>query len=127
MNGMYGDLLPLMSKALDCLWTRQEVISNNLSNVDTPGYKSEYVTFEDALRRSMENASLLDRQSRLEAMEKSPCEILRTQGRTERLDGNNVDATEEFVEMTRTTYQYQYLLNAVNQNITRLRTVIKGN
>ena len=48
-------------------------------------------------------------------------------GRTERLDGNNVDATDEMVEMTRATYQYQYLLNAVNHDLSRLRTVIKGN
>ena len=43
MNGIYGNSLSLMTKALDGLWKRQEVISNNLANVDTPGYKSQYV------------------------------------------------------------------------------------
>lgn len=125
MSELFGSSISIMSKVLDCLWTRQEVISDNLSNVETPGYKAKYVTFEDALRRSLETAGT--RQERLEAVRKSPCEIKETKGRTERADGNNVDATEEFVEMTRNAYQYQYLLNAVNQDIARLRSVIKGN
>ena len=50
MNGIYGNSLSLMTKALDGLWKRQEVISNNLANVDTPGYKSQYVTFEMCIR-----------------------------------------------------------------------------
>lgn len=125
MSELFGNSISILTKALDCLWTRQEVISDNLSNVDTPGYKAKYVTFEDALRERMEAAG--SRQERLEAVWDSPCEIKETRGRTERPDGNNVDATDEFVEMTRTTYQYQYLLNAVNQDISRLRSVIKGN
>lgn len=125
MSDLFGNSISILSKALDCLWARQEIISDNLSNVDTPGYKSKYVTFEDALREKLETAGT--RQERLEAVLDSPCEIKEVQGRTERPDGNNVDATEEFVEMTRTTYQYQYLLNAVNQDIARLRSVIKGN
>lgn len=126
MSDLFGNSISLLSKALDCLWVRQEVISDNLSNVDTPGYKSKYVTFEDALRQCMQNGEK-SRQELREDIQKSPCEIRETQGRVERLDGNNVDTTEEFVEMTRTTYQYQYLLNAVNQDISRLRSVIKGN
>lgn len=125
MSELFGNSISILTKALDCLWTRQEVISDNLSNVDTPGYKAKYVTFEDALRESMEAAG--NRQERLKAVWESPCEIKETRGRAERPDGNNVDATDEFVEMTRTTYQYQYLLNAVNQDIARLRSVIKGN
>ena len=127
MNGLYGNSISLMNKALDCLWKRQEVISNNLANVDTPGYKAQYVTFEDALKKSIEKSAVKGRQNIREAILNSPCEVLETQGRTERLDGNTVDATDEFVEMTRATYQYQYLLNAVNQDLSRLRTVIKGN
>ena len=127
MNGIYGNSLSLMTKALDGLWKRQEVISNNLANVDTPGYKSQYVTFEDALRKSLENSHTNGREGILKAIEVAPIEVKEVTGRTERLDGNNVDATDEMVEMTRATYQYQYLLNAVNPDLSRLRTVIKGN
>lgn len=127
MNELYGNSLSLLSKALDCLWKRQEVISNNLSNVDTPGYKAKYVLFEDALRDSIEHSQMTDRKGRQEAIRNTRYEVRETEGRTERLDGNSVDATDEFVELTRTTHQYQYLLNAVNQDIARLRTVIKGN
>lgn len=127
MDGLYGNSLPLLTKALDCLWTRQEVLSNNLANVETPGYKSKYVTFEDELKKRLESAAGGTRQQRLEAIQKVSGRIQETTGRTERLDGNNVDATEEFVEITKAAYEYQYLLRSVDMDIARLRSVIRGN
>ena len=77
--------------------------------------------------KSLENSHTNGREGILKAIEVAPIEVKEVTGRTERLDGNNVDATDEMVEMTRATYQYQYLLNAVNHDLSRLRTVIKGN
>ena len=39
--------------ALDGLSFRQELTGQNLANVDTPGYKSQTVTFEQALKRAL--------------------------------------------------------------------------
>lgn len=126
MDTLYGNSLPLLTKALDFLWTRQEVHSANLAHVDTPGYKSKYVTFEEELKNRLEGSADGGRQARLDAISHASCKVMDTPGRTERLDGNNVDATEEFVEMTRTTYQYQYVLRSIDMDIARLRSVIKG-
>ena len=43
-----------------------------------------------------------------------------------RLDENNVNADAEEVEMARAQLQYQYVLNAVNSDFSRLRSVIQG-
>ncbi len=127
MENLFGNAIPFMSKVLDFVWQRQEVISNNLTNAETPNYKSQYVTFEDALRRQMEKAGVNDKNDYAKAITQLKSQIHEIKGHTERLDGNTVDTTDEMVEMTRATYQYQYLLNAVTQDITRFRTVLKGN
>ena len=51
MSGIYGNGIMLTEKVLDFLWGRQTVTLNNIANVDTPGFKSRYVTFEDELNK----------------------------------------------------------------------------
>ena len=38
-----------MESSLNALDTKQQVISQNLSNIDTPGYKCKEVSFKDLL------------------------------------------------------------------------------
>ena len=42
------------------------------------------------------------------------------------MDGNNVVADTEQAELARTALQYQYVVQSLNNDITRLSTVIKG-
>ena len=39
----------VLEKALDAAWMRNEAISNNIANVNTPGFKKSYVRFEELL------------------------------------------------------------------------------
>ncbi len=43
-------------KALDVATLRQQVISNNIANVNTPGFTPSKVNFEDEMRRCMASA-----------------------------------------------------------------------
>jgi len=43
----------LIQKTLDASWVRNEVITNNIANVDTPGYKSKSVAFEREFREAL--------------------------------------------------------------------------
>ena len=45
MSEIYGNGIALTEKVLDFLWQRQTVSLNNVANVDTPGFKSQYITF----------------------------------------------------------------------------------
>lgn len=44
----------ILSKALDFRSANQQVISGNLANVDTPGYKPKELRFEEELQRATE-------------------------------------------------------------------------
>jgi flagellar basal-body rod protein FlgB len=43
----------LMQKSLDVSWMRNEVIAHNIANVDTPGFKSRGLAFEDEFRAAL--------------------------------------------------------------------------
>ncbi|MEW6281432.1 MAG: flagellar basal body rod protein FlgB [Candidatus Eremiobacterota bacterium] len=45
----------MLEKALNAASTRQQVISNNIANVNNPGYVGQTVVFETHLREAMAN------------------------------------------------------------------------
>lgn len=127
MIRIFGNSIPLAEKSLDYLWAKQQVVSANIANVDTPGYKTKYVTFEDLFNSKLKAASeTKDREHINSVIENARWQVHETRLESTRLDENNVDMDEQLIEMTRATLQYQYMLHSVNSDITRLRTAIKG-
>ncbi|MBD5459783.1 MAG: flagellar basal body rod protein FlgB, partial [Lachnospiraceae bacterium] len=47
------DYINVLDRAADAAWIRHEAISNNISNVSTPGYKRQDVAFESELRKAL--------------------------------------------------------------------------
>ncbi len=56
INSNVFDYIDVLDKAADASWTRNEIISNNIANVDTPGYKRRDLNFEDGLERALGNS-----------------------------------------------------------------------
>ncbi len=127
MSGIYGNGVSLTEKMLDYLWTRETVTLNNIANVDTPGFKSQYITFEDELSRRLSEASASGspREAVAQAIDSARLRIHTTRSETTRLDGNNVDMDQEQVQLVRTAYEYQYMLNSLSNDISRLKSVAR--
>ena len=126
MNLMFGNSISMTSKSLDFLWAKQLTIAHNLSNVDTPGYKSKYVTFEDEYQKRLKLARATGNASRTRSIIENSFYTVNETESSARLDDNNVNADAEEVEMARDQLQYQYVLNAMNSDFSRLRGVIRG-
>ena len=47
INTNVFDYVNVLDKAADAAWLRNEAISNNIANVDTPGYKRKDINFEE--------------------------------------------------------------------------------
>lgn len=123
----FGNNIALASKSMEYLWGKQQITLQNLANVDTPGYKSKYVTFEDEFRTRLEQASLSgDEEQIAETIDDSHLVVRDTGEESSRLDENNVDADVESVELTRATLQYMYTAQTITSDIARLRLAIRG-
>ena len=126
MNKLFGNSINIAQKSLDYLWKKQSVITDNIANQDTPGYKSRYVTFEDELRSNLAKASQTDEKDYVKAVENTDFRINTTENESARMAGNNVNPDADYVELARTTIQYQYAIRAVSDEFARLRSAIKG-
>ncbi|MFA7572341.1 MAG: flagellar basal body rod protein FlgB, partial [Lutispora sp.] len=58
MINMISKKINFMERALDAYWVKNEVISNNIANVNTPGYKKYKVNFEEVLSEKREQFSI---------------------------------------------------------------------
>ena len=122
------DYINVLDRAADAAWQRNEAISNNIANVDTPGYKRQDVAFESVLQQALGN-------NRYESMDDKVAnvDLSRLRGRdyldyanySYRLDGNNVDIENENVMLAENQLKYQGLISSINQEFTNLRTVMK--
>lgn len=120
--------LLMMEQSMRFLWTKQTAILDNISNLETPGYKAKYVSFEEELRNRLQSASSGQRPSasvRSALTEVKP-EIKEARGESARLDGNSVNATEQAVELSRNAFQLQYVMNAISTDFSTLRAAIRG-
>lgn len=122
------DYINVLDRAADAAWQRNEAISNNIANVDTPGYKRQDVAFESVLQQALGN-------NRYESMDDKVAnvDLSRLRGRayldyanySYRLDGNNVDIENENVMLAENQLKYQGMISSINQEFTNLKTVMK--
>lgn len=114
--GKQLDLLKQLTTAADM---RQKVVSQNIANINTPGYKSQEVKFEDALveQLSKKNGSVRSTASP---------EIAAVQNLTMRNDGNNVDLDREIGQMNKNALLMQTYLQLMGAEMKMMRQAIDG-
>ena len=129
MMDLYVNGLLLGEKTLDSLWMRQNLTMNNIANVDTPGFKSQYMTFENELAQKILSALTVQKASMknvARGIENIRPSVHTTLNESTRLDENNVDMDQEQVELARTAYEYQYMISSVSSDLSRLRSAAKN-
>lgn len=110
--------LMIAQKSLDALWLRQKVISNNLANSDTPGYKCQSVAFENILEKALKSTGTDLSSLKPKVMENDSTQM--------REDGNNVDREEQNIELARTQIQYEVMVRLISDDLSRMRYAISG-
>jgi len=122
----------LLKKALDASWLRQQAISDNIANINTPGYQAERVVFEEELEKSMSDrpASLNAVQegsgSLREAGREVEPRLVRDKSPAMRNDKNNVDIDLEVSNMAANQLLYSTLVEQANQKLNTLRYLVRG-
>lgn len=127
MNWIDSVSTTLLNKDLDGLWTRQQAISDNIANFETPGYKAKSVSFEDELKAQLSAADPGNSQDgAIERLQGVNPVVSEASDQTFRADGNGVDLEQQNIEMARTSMNYSYSLQALSDMFTRLHTAITG-
>jgi flagellar basal-body rod protein FlgB len=101
-----------LSRYLDLVAFRQGLISQNVANVDTPGYRTKDVNFRRELRRAMGDET------------ESPA-VQEVPGLLQRPDGNNVSLDREGLLMAETQLQFRTAVQLLRTEFRRIQSAIQ--
>ncbi|QKY69026.1 flagellar basal body rod protein FlgB [Lentibacillus sp. CBA3610] len=110
---------------------KNRTISNNIANVDTPGYKAKDVEFKNVLNDEL-NASFGTKRTHSKHLPFNSLDRDQTihtvtrQGTAYNHSGNNVDIDKEMAELGKNQIYYQALVDRINGKFSTLKTVIGG-
>lgn len=118
----------VLSKAADASWTRNEILSNNIANNDTPNYKRKDVSFEKYLLEELAGGSTTSLRKKVDDVDLTNINTSVYTDYAElstRLDGNNVDINTENVELASNQIKYNALLDSINYEFNMLRAAMQ--
>ncbi|MDE0934670.1 MAG: flagellar basal body rod protein FlgB [Mariniblastus sp.] len=106
-----------LQEAMQFASQNHRVSSQNLANINTPGYQTREVDFDQLLDR-------LDGKAR--KLTSTDYEVSQVDGLAERRDGNNVDLDRELAALKKNTLAYQTLTQLLGSKMGILKQAING-
>lgn len=118
----------VLNKAADASWLREETISNNLANVNTPGYKRKDVDFQSVLQSELGNMKYITLDSKVDHVDLDHLNVstyVDAANYSYREDRNNVDVDTENVELVSEQIRYSALTDSMTQEFSRFKMVMQ--
>lgn len=110
----------VLEAGVQLAWMQQQINTQNIANIETPGYKSKSLSFESVLREAEnENAS-----AEVELIKGT---INTSDNVSKRPDGNNVDAETEYISLYKAYVQYSLALDKVREEFDKYSYVLNAN
>jgi flagellar basal-body rod protein FlgB len=114
---------------------RHEVLSANIANADTPGYRPRDVDFSSIIRSAVETEGLSaeERDQRMEQLSNSPLDLESViyqpefpddRAGEDRLDGNSVSLDRQVGLLTENSLAYEANLTLLSRTLAQLRYAI---
>ena len=117
-------LISTLESYLKLTSSREQAISSNMANVDTPGYRTRDINFQGELSKAM-NGILNQSADGSQSMQLTPV-VQEVKGLMERPDGNNVNLDREGLLMSQTQLQYQIGVQLVKHQFHQILSAING-
>ena len=117
----------VLDKAADASWLREATITNNLANVDTPGFKRKDVDFEGVLKTELGRSTYVTLDQKVKDLHMNHLNATAytdSSNFSYRLDGNNVDVDTEQVELASEQLRYTALTDSITHEISRFKSVL---
>ena len=117
----------VLDKAADASWLREATITNNLANVDTPGFKRKDVDFEGVLKTELGRSKYVTLGQKVKDLHMNHLNATAytdSSNFSYRLDGNNVDVDTEQVELASEQLRYTALTDSITHEISRFKSVL---
>ena len=126
--------LKAIAASLNMRQMRQEIISSNVANADTPGYKAKRIDFEEALAkaldiekyRTMKNSEKKHFNVGGGGFETLEANVYEDPNGVVSADGNTVDQDQEMALMAKNRILYEAAVQLMNKKLGLLKYTIQN-
>lgn len=121
----------LFKKVLDASWLKNEAITKNMANINTPGYKRETVAFDNVLKTylNQNNSAMTVTNEKHYRIANAPNglepKLEKVTDTNFRNDENNVDIDVEMTEFSKNMIKYNAMTQQVSGQLKRIRMAIR--
>lgn len=112
------DVIDLIGKALNIRSSQHKVISGNIANVETPGYKEKSIDFKKEMNRAV-NSDLKSAAGMDIEITESP-----DNGGLPSIDGNTVNVENQMVKLTENQVMFQSLVQIAAKRFSMMKFLI---
>ncbi len=128
INSDLFNYVNVLNKAADAMWTRGQLLANNLSNVSTPGFKRQDIEFQTYLANALQGPGNLNQKvAGIDLKSIQPTVYTDNSSLSYRLDGNNVDIDTESAKVAENQINHSAMLEAMSHEFSRIRTALSNN
>ncbi|PYZ98013.1 flagellar basal body rod protein FlgB [Alteribacter lacisalsi] len=129
MNILNNSTNQLLESALNASMTRQRTISNNIANVDTPGFKAEKTLFKDEMLHASDRKKFAANRTDPRHQEFGGSigdytTVMKSRGTSMNQSGNNVDLDYEMAKMAENQLYFQALSDRMNGRFNSIQMVL---
>lgn len=117
-------VITILEKAASGASLRHEAILNNISNVNTPGYKRVDIDFKTELSNITKQMGQSDQSEIDEKIKSIRPEVIRESNTSVRPDGNNVDIDREMSLLAENALEYNLYISLLSKKVEGLLSVI---
>jgi flagellar basal-body rod protein FlgB len=128
MSNLFDKTTGALGTSLNMRLMKQNLISSNIANAETPGYHAKKIDFEEALARALDIDGI-------RGMSTSSSDHFSVGGKSARVrpdiydnpegainnDGNTVDLEREMSSLTENSIMYKAALQLINKKLAALR------
>lgn len=126
--GFFGEIDRNIAPFADALaqkTQRHAMITANVANLDTPGYKTMDVTFRAALADAGVTMTTTSGRHMVPPTQQGSMDLVEISG-GERRDGNNVNIDNEMVKLAQNQLEYRFLARMLARKFSKYKEAITG-
>jgi flagellar basal-body rod protein FlgB len=132
-QNLFDRTVGVLSRALDYRVRNQRIISTNVANIDTPGFRPKQLKFDEELRRAVDNETVpLDRTNGKHlpgldefSVDEAHSFDLLPEG-TSGMGDHSLDIDKEMAKMARNNLLYEATVKMLSKKFDLLKTAIEG-
>ncbi|MDR0223365.1 MAG: flagellar basal body rod protein FlgB [Oscillospiraceae bacterium] len=122
MAGLFGTTsFRIMEQGLQYINERKKIIAQNIANIDTPGYKSKYLTFSGVLKDRINQNAKYKKELHLKQ------ELYVDKDTKGQPDGNNVDYEVQAAALKSNALRQEAVINQIEAEFRMMRTAMRRN